>query len=165
MYILTHQVGSFPVGIWAVLDMLFVGGGVFTIFGQGLSLFNWDAALRLRLQEDSRRSQDPLERTMGAISQGEAVADVAVQGVLILLSFVGILLRNPVGFVAGIAQGVIWIYATFLVLAQRWMLYRWGIVNNLARLKHVAPAMLLAGGIPGALMIICLVANIGFFGW
>ncbi|HQM23491.1 MAG TPA: hypothetical protein PK572_07655, partial [Kiritimatiellia bacterium] len=119
----------------------------------------------LRLQEDSRRSQDPLERTMGAISQGEAVADVAVQGVLILLSFVGILLRNPVGFVAGIAQGVIWIYATFLVLAQRWMLYRWGIVNNLARLKHVAPAMLLAGGIPGALMIICLVANIGFFGW
>ncbi|NLA41235.1 MAG: hypothetical protein GX874_07470 [Smithella sp.] len=165
MYVLTHQFGQFPIGIWAVLAMLFVGGGVFTIFGQALSLLNWDAALRLRLQEDSRKSRDPVERTMGAMSQGEAVADVVVQGALILLASAGILLQHPVGFVAGIAQGVIWIYVTFLVLSQRWMLYRWEIVNNMARLKHVGPAMLLVAGIPGALIITCLVANRGFFGW
>lgn len=145
--------------------MLFVGGGVFTIFGQALSLLNWDAALRLCLQEDSRKSRDPVERTMGAMSQGEAVADVVVQGSLIVLALAGILLQHPVGFVAGIAQGVIWIYVTFLVLSQRWMLYRWKIVNNMSRLKHVAPAMLLVAGIPGTLIIICLVTNRRFFGW
>jgi hypothetical protein len=164
MYILIHQLGLFPIGIWAVLAMLLVGGGVFTIFGQAFSLLNWEAALRFRLQEDSRTSQDPVEKTMGAMSQGEAFADVIVQGTLVVLAFAGILMRHPVGFVAGVAQGVIWVYVTFLVLAQRWMLYRWKVVNNTARLKHVAPAMLLAAGIPGVLIIICLVVNRGFFG-
>lgn len=165
MDVLTHFLGPYPVGIWVVLAMLLVGGGMFTIFGQALSVLSWDTALRLRLQEDSRTSRDPVERTMGAMSQGEACADVIVQGTLIFVSCAGILLRHPVGFVAGVAQGVIWVYVTFLVLFQRWMLYRWRVVNDMARLKHVGPAMVLAAGIPGILMIVCLVANREFFGW
>ncbi len=164
MNLLMHQLGPFPIGIWAVLAMLLVGGGVFTIFGQALSLLNWDTALRLRLQEDSRTSEDPVERTMGAMSQGEAFADV-VQGSLIVVAFAGILLKHPVGFISGVVQGVIWVYVTFLVLSQRWMLYRWSVVDSMARLKRVAPAMLLAAGVPGALMIACLVVNRGFFEW
>ncbi len=163
--VLTHLLGAFPVGIWAVLAMLLVCGGVFTLFGQSLSLLHWDAALRLRLQEDSRSSRDPVERTMGAVSQGEALADVIVQGTLVILAFAGILLRHPAGFVAGIALGIIWVYVTFLVLSQRWMLYRWGVVDDMARMKQVGPAMVLAVGIPGILMIVSLVANRGFFGW
>lgn len=165
MDVLTHLLGPFPIGIWVVLAMLLVGGGLFTLFGQVLSLVSWDTALRLRLQEDSKISRDPVERTMGAMSQGEACADVIVQGTLVVLAFAGILLSHPVGFVAGIACGVIWVYVTFLVLSQRWMLYRWGVANDMARLKHVAPAMLLAVGIPGALVVVCLVVNRGFFRW
>lgn len=164
MHMLTQQLGMFPTGIWIALAMLLVGGGLFTIFGQLLSLLNWDMALHLRLQEDSKTSRDPVERTMGAMSQGEACADLLVQGTLIVLAFAGILLRHPVGFIAGVAQGIIWVYVTCLVLSQRWMLYRWGVVNDLAKLKHVAPAMVLVAGIPGVLMIVCLVANRGFFG-
>lgn len=165
MAFLTYLLGPFPVGIWAVLAMLLVSGGVFTVFAQGLSFLKWDAALHIHLQEDSRTSQDPVEKTVGAMSQGEAGADVIVQGTLIILALVGVFLRHPVGFIAGVAQGIIWIYVTFMVLFQRWMLYRWGVVNDLARLKHVAPAMVLAAGVPGAVMIACLVANRGFFGW
>ena len=91
MDVLTHLLGPFPIGIWAVLAMLLVGGGLFTLFGQVLSLVSWDTALRLRLQEDARRSRDPVERTM--------------------------------------------------------------------------LAMLLAVGIPGALVVVCLVVNRGFFRW
>jgi len=150
MAFLTYMLGPFPVGIWAVLAMLVVSGGVLTIFAQGLSLLNWDAALSIRLQEDSRTSEDPVEKTIGAMSQGEACADVIVQGTLVVLSFTGIFLRHPVGWIAGMAQGVLWIYVTFLVLSQRWMFFRWGVVKDLARLKQVAPIMVLAAGVPGS---------------
>lgn len=165
MAFLTYMLGPFPVGIWAVLAMLLVIGGGFTIFAQGLSLLNWDAALSIRLQEDSRTSEDPVEKTIGAMSQGEACADVIVQGTLVILTCAGIFLRHPIGWVAGMAQGVLWIYVTFLVLFQRWMFFRWGVVKDLARLKQVGPIMVLAGGVPGVAMIVCLVANRGFFAW
>lgn len=165
MAFLTYMLGSLPVGIWAVLVMLLLSGGVFTIFAQGLALLNWDAALSMHLQEDSRTSGDPVEKTIGAMSQGEAGADVIVQGTLVVLSFAGIFLRHPVGWVAGLAQGVLWIYVTFMVLFQRWMFFRWGVVKDLARFKQVAPIMVLAAGLPGIAMIVCLVANRDYFGW
>jgi len=164
MAFLTYMLGPFPVGIWAVLVMLLLIGGVFTIFAQGLSLLNWEAALSMHLQEDSRTSEDPVEKTIGAMSQGEAGADVIVQGILVVLSFVGIFLRHPVGWVAGLALGVLWIYVTFMVLFQRWMFFRWGVVKDLTRLKQVAPIMVLAGGFPGIVMIVCLVSNRYYLG-
>lgn len=162
---LTQEWGPLPAGIWIVLALLLVSGGFFTIFAQGLSFFRWDRALKLRLQEDSPASPDPVEKTMGAISQGEAGADLIVQGALIIAAFAGILLRHPAGFVAGIAQGVLWIYVTGMVLFQRWMLFRWGVVRDLSRLKAVGPVMVLAAGVPGAVLILCLAANRGWFGW
>ncbi len=162
---LAHELGCFPIGIWISLAILLVSGGFFTIFAQGLSFLKWDLALKLHLQEDSRSSPDPVEKTMGAISQGEAGADLIVQGALIVTALAGILLRHPVGFVAGITQGVLWIYVTLMVLFQRWMLFRWGMVHDLARLKAVGPPMVLAAGVPGAVMIVCLAANRGWFEW
>jgi len=165
MNFLTAMLGPFPVGIWAVLIILVLSGSVFTMFAQGLSFLNWEAALSMRLQEDSRTSGDPVEKTMGAMSQGEAGADVIVQGALIILSFAGIFLRHPFGWVTGLAQGVLWIYVTFMVLFQRWMLFRWGVVKDLRRFKQVAPIMVLAAGLPGVVMIVCLVVNRDYFGW
>ncbi len=165
MDFLTYLLGPFPVGIWIVLVILLVCGGIFTTLGQALSLLSWNTAVRLRLQEDSQTSTDPVERTIGAMSQGEAIADVIVQGSLVVIAFAGILFRHPAGFVAGIAQGVIWVYVTLLVLAQRWMLFRWGVVNDRARLKHVALPMVLFAGMPGVLIIVCLIANREFIGW
>lgn len=164
MDVLTHMLGPFPVGIWAVLVFLVVSGAGLTLFAQGLSFLNWDAALSIRLQEDSRTSEDPVERTIGAMSQGEAGADVIVQGTVIVIAFAGIFLRHPVGWVAGLVQGVIWIYVTLMVLCQRWMLFRWGVVRDLARLRYLAPIMVLFFGVPGVVTIVCLAVNRGFFG-
>ena len=58
---------AFPVGIWAVLLILILSGGVFTIFSQGLSLLNRGAALSMRLQGDSRTSGGSVEKTIGAM--------------------------------------------------------------------------------------------------
>ncbi len=130
MTFLTHGLGPFPVGLWIALVILLVCGGFFTIIAQGLSFWKWDTALALRLQEDSRTSPDPAERTVGAMSQGEAGADVIVHGTLIVLAAAGILWKHPVGFVAGMAQGILWVYVTFMVVLQRWMLCRGGVVRG-----------------------------------
>jgi len=66
---------------------------------------------------------------------------------------------------AKLAQGVLWIYVTFMVLFQRWMFFRWRVVKDLAQFKQVAPIMVLAGGLPGVAMIVCLLAIRSFFGW
>lgn len=165
MNMLTQLLGPFPIGIWGALAILALSGGFFTIFAQGLSFLKWDTALKLHLQEDSRSSSDPVEKTIGAMSHGEAGADLLVQGLLIVLALAGIFLRHPAGLVAGTAQGILWIYVTVMVIFQRWALFRWGVVKDLSRLKHVAPVMVLAAGIPGGLLVVCLLANRAFFGW
>jgi hypothetical protein len=164
MDLLTHMLGPFPVGIWAVLGFLLVSGVGGLIFAQGLSFLNWDAALSLRLQEDSKTSEDPVERTIGAMSQGEAGADVIVQGPVIVIAIAGIFLRHPVGWLAGLVLGVMWVYVTVLLTFQRWMLFRWGVVGDLARLRYIAPLMVLFWGLPGVVMVVCLAVNRGFFG-
>ena len=95
MPFLTKSVGRFPIGIWIVLIIFIVAGLLLTLFAQGLSVVSWKTALAMNLQEDSPDSTDPAERALGAVSQGEAVADVIVQGTLILITLVGIVRRKP----------------------------------------------------------------------
>ena len=71
---------------------------------------------------------------------------------------------DPVGWLAGLVLGVIWVYVTVLLTFQRWMLFRWGVVGDLARLRYIAPLMVLFWGLPGVVMIVCLAVNRGFFG-
>ena len=84
MKFLTKRIGRFPLGIWIVLVFLVISGLVMLLFAQGLSFFAWDAAYSLGVQEDSRNSTDIVERTIGAMSWGEAGADFLVQGTLII---------------------------------------------------------------------------------
>jgi hypothetical protein len=163
MGFLTRSVGRFPLGIWIVLAFLLISGLVFTLFAQALSFFAWDAALSVGLQEDSRYSSDVTERTIGAMSWGESGADVPVQGTLVILTLIGILRRRRFGFVTGVTQATIWIYVTLMVMLQRVGFYNWGVVPDLSRLEQVGPAMILLAGIPGIVMLVCLIANRGFF--
>jgi hypothetical protein len=163
MKFLTKRIGRFPLGIWIVLVFLLITGLFFTLFAQALSFFAWDAALSLGLQEDSPNSTDMVERTIGAMSWGEAGADVPVQGALIVLTVIGILRRRQFGFVTGVALTTIWIYVAIMILLQRIDLYHWGVVPDLSRAKYLAPFIVALIGIPGVLSLICLTANREFF--
>jgi hypothetical protein len=163
MKFLTKRIGRFPLGIWIVLVFLIISGLVVLLFGQALSFFAWDAAYSLGVQEDSRNSTDIVERTIGAMSWGEAGADVIVQGTLIILTLIGILWRRRFGFVTGITLAIIWIYVTFVVTLQRIGLYNWGVVPDLSRAKIYGPVMVILWGIPGVISLICLIANRDFF--
>ncbi len=163
MKFLTKRIGRFPLGIWIVLVFLLISGLVMLLFAQALSFFAWDAAFSLGLQEDSRNSTDIVERTIGAMSWGEAGADVLVQGTLIILTLIGILRRRQFGFVTGVTLTTIWIYVTLMVPLQRIGLYNWGVVPDLSRAKYVGPFMVALWGIPGVISLICLIANRDFF--
>ena len=163
MKFLTKKAGPLPLGLWIVLFFLLVSGLAFTIFAQSLSFFAWDYALSLGLQEDSPRSADMVERTIGAMSWGEVGADVLVQTTLIILALIGILRRRLYGFVAGVTQATIWIYVTLMVPLQRIGLYDWGVVPDLSRARYVGPVMIILAGVPGVIMLICLVSNRRFF--
>ena len=159
---LTKQLGRFPLGIWIVLAIS-VTLGLVMILGQALSLVAWDAALSLGLQEDARESTDLVELTFGAVSWGEAVADVVVQGPLLTLTVSGIICRRPVGFVAGVTMFTSWIYAAVMLSFQRVGLYNWGMVADLSRFQSVGLPMLFLVGIPGLVSLVCLDANKAYF--
>ena len=164
MRFLTKRIGRFPLGIWIVLIFLLISGLVFTLLAQTLSFFAWDTALSLGLQEDSRNSADIVERTIGAMSWGEAGADILVQGTLIILTLIGILRRRQFGFVTGVTLATIWIYVTLMVPLQRIGFYNWGVVPDLSRAQYLGPVMVIVVGIPGVISLICLTANQDFFG-
>jgi len=163
MEFLTKRIGRFPLGIWIVLVFLLITGLIFTLFAQTLSFFDWDTALSLGLQEDSRNSTDIVERTIGAMSWGEAGADVLVQGILIILTLIGILQRRQFGFVTGVTLATIWVYVTLMVPLQRIGFYNWGVVPDLSRAKYVGAVMVALAGIPGVISLICLTTNRDFF--
>jgi hypothetical protein len=163
MRFLTRRIGRFPLGIWIVLVFLVISGLVLLLFAQALSFFAWDAAFSLGVQEDSRNSTDLVERTMGAISWGEAGADVLVQGTLIILTLIGILRRRQFGFVTGVTLTTIWIYVTLMIPLQRIGLYNWGVVPDLSRAKLVGPLMVALWGIPGVVSLSGRSANRDFF--
>lgn len=162
MGLLARPLGRRPVGLWIALVLVLTVGLLFWI-GQVLSLTSWDTAVAVGLQEDSPTSDSMVERTMVAVSWGEAGADVPVQGTLIVLIVVGIVRRRPFGFVAGVGLGILWIYVTPMICLQRVGLYTWGLEPDLARLAHVGPLMVLFAAVPGIVLLVCMVANRWFF--
>jgi len=162
MGLLTRPLGRRPVGLWIALVLVLTVGLLFWV-GQVLSLTSWDTAVAVGLQEDSPTSDSVVDRTMVAVSWGEAGADVPVMGALIVLIVVGIVRRRPFGFVAGVSLGILWIYVTPMILLQRGGLYTGGLEPDLARRAHVGPPMVLGGAVPGLILLVCMVANRRFF--
>lgn len=163
MSLLTKRIGRFPLGIWIVLVLILTLGVYFTFVGQAVSLISWDTAVSWGMQEDSPQSADTMVRTMVAVSWGEAGADVLIQGSLIILTVIGILLRRRFGFITGIMLSAVWIYVTFLIIFQRVSLYRWGLAPDMSRVQDVWPVMVFFAGIPGMILLICLISNREYF--
>lgn len=163
MNVLAKHIGRLPLGIWIVLVLILTLGVYFTFAGQAVSLVSWDTAVSWGMQEDSPDSADTVAKVMVAVSWGEAVADVLIQGSLIVLTVIGILLRRRFGFITGIMLSAVWIYVTFLIIAQRISLYRWELVSDLSRVESVGPLMVLFAGIPGVILLVCLLSNQGYF--
>ncbi len=163
MEFLRKPLGRFPLGLWAALFFLVVSGLGLTIFAQGLSFFHYQGALSIGLQEDLPNSPDLVERAMAAVSWGEAGADIIIQGALIILALIGIIRKRWWGLSAGLAQAIIWIYVTLMVPLQRIGLYLFNAEPDLERFQYVWPLMAAMSGLPGLLMLICLVANRRYF--
>ena len=163
MKYLTKHIGPFPLGIWIVLFLVIISGGLFILFGQALSFFAWDVAYSLGFQEYSTESSDVVERTIAGMSWGEACADTFVQGTLVILTLIGILRRRRFGFTTGISLAILWIYYTFLIPVSRIGLYNWGVASDLSQAKLMGLVFILLCGIPGVILPICLVANRQFF--
>ena len=163
MSVLAKPLGRFPLGIWIVLVLILTLGVYSTFAGQAISLISWDTAVSWGMQEDSPDSADMVAKVMVAVSWGEAAADVLIQGSLIILTVTGILLGRRFGFITGIMLSAVWIYVTPLIIFQRISLYKWGLVSDLSRAELVGPLMVFFAGIPGVILLVCLVSNQGYF--
>jgi hypothetical protein len=120
MKMLKEEVGRFPLGVWiaiAALLALFLGWGM-----QAYSLFNWDGALYLGLQNE-RFTGDAAERAWAQESWGVAMADMLWPLPIGIVALTGILRRRFYGFAAGLMELSIGIYFPLVFAFQRWATY------------------------------------------
>ena len=116
MKMLKEEASRFPVGVWiaiAAILALFLGWGM-----QAYSLFNWDGALYLGLQNE-RFTGDAAERAWAQESWGVAMADMLWPLPIGIVALTGILRRRFYGFAAGLMELSIGIYFPLVFAFQR----------------------------------------------
>ena len=120
MNILNKVIGRFPLGVWiaiAALLALFLAWGM-----QAYSLFNWDSAVDLGLQNE-RFTGDAAERAWAKESWGLAVADMLWPLPIGIVALFGILRKRFYGFAAGLMELSIGVYFPLFFAFQRWPSY------------------------------------------
>jgi hypothetical protein len=121
MGIMNKAMGRFPLGVWiAVVAIL----ALFLAWGmQAYSLFNWDHAVDLGLQNE-RFSGGPAERAWAKESWGLAVADMIWPLPIGIVALVGIFRKRLFGLVAGSMELAIGAYYPLFFAFQRWSTFR-----------------------------------------
>jgi len=117
----TKPIGRFPLGVWIALIALAI---LFLIawVGQAYSLFDWDGAVDLGLQNE-RFTGDAVERTWAHESWAVAVADMLWPVPIGIVALIGILRKKFVGFAAGLMELTIGVYFPLFFAFQRWATY------------------------------------------
>ncbi len=121
MDLLNKAVGRFPLGVWialAAILALFLGWCM-----QAYSLFNWDRAVDLGLQNE-RFSGGPAERALARESWGMATADMLWPLPIGIVALVGIFRKRLYGLVAGSMELAIGVYFPLVFALQRWSTFR-----------------------------------------
>ena len=142
---LQKKAGRYSLGIWiAVVALLlsFVGWLM-----QAYSLFNWESAVKLGLQNGSF-SGDVVDRALASKERGEALADLLWPLPIAIVALVGILKKRFVGFVAAMMEFAICIYFPLFYVFQMWETHR-----------ATAVGAVILWGIPSILGILGLWAN------
>ena len=145
MNLLHKDLGKLPLGIWMALIALILIS--FAWLMQAYSLYNWESALKLGLQNGSF-SGDAAETVWAEKEKGEAIADLIWPLPLTVIALIGILKKRFFAFIAAMMTFAICIYFPLFYIFQIWDSYR-----------ETAMAAMLLWGIPSLLGIAGLWAN------
>jgi len=143
--ILQKEAGRYPLGIWIALVALFLSFVAWLM--QAYSLFDWESAVKLGLQNGSF-SGDAVERALAGKERGEALADLLWPLPLAIIALLGLLKRSFIGFVAAMMEFAICIYFPLFYIFQMWETHR-----------ETAMGAVILWGIPSILGILGLWAN------
>jgi hypothetical protein len=114
-------VGRYPAGVWLALLGLVV---LLTAWlGQAYSLFNWENAVEIGLQNESFTS-DPVERAWALESWGVAMADMLWPLPLTVMALIGVWRKRFWGFACSLMALSIGVYFPIFFAFQRWNTFR-----------------------------------------
>jgi hypothetical protein len=145
MGILIQTKGRFPVGIWFVLFTKILI--LLAWLMQAYSLFDWEAAIMLGIQNDSFSGGD-IEKTLANVEHSVALADMVWALPISIVAFFGLWQKQFYGFMAVTMEFAICVYFPLVFSFQRWH-----------TLPETAMAAILLWAIPSLLGIICLWLN------
>lgn len=129
MEFLTSQIGKFPLGIWLSLIIIGLIAGSNLIF-QGISVFNWRLALKLRVQEHPSDDPDLVNRVHMVMEWGHSIADFVSFLVIVPLSLFLTIQGNYWGFVLSTFLYLFFFYVGILLFAQRFGLVKFGLKSS-----------------------------------
>jgi hypothetical protein len=145
MNLLHKQFRGLPVGSLIAFSALILISLAWIM--QLYSLFNWEAAVKLGLQNGSF-SGNEAEKIMANKEKGEAIADLIWPMPITLVAMFRILKKRFIGFVASMMVFAICVYFPLFYIFQLWDSHR-----------ETATAATLLWGIPSVLGMIGLWAN------
>lgn len=149
MNILRKELGKFPLGIWlAFLALILIS---LAWIMQAYSLYDWESALTLGLQNKSF-SGGPAEAAQAQYDKGLAIADLIWPLPLTVIALIGILKKRAAGFLASLMTFAICVYFPLFHIFQLWSTQR-----------ETALAATLLWGIPSLIGIAGLWANRSLF--
>ena len=129
MEFLTTKIGEFPLGIWLSLIIIGLIAGSNLIF-QGISIFNWRLALKLRVQEHAPDDPDLVNRVHMVMEWGHAIADFVSFLVIVPLCIFLTIQGNYWGFVLSTFLYLFFFYVGILLFAQRFGLVKFGLKSS-----------------------------------
>ena len=149
MSLITKKLGPYTIGIWVALVALLLAflGWIM----QAYSLFNWEGALKLGLQNGSFNGNE-LEQALAKKEMGEAIADMLWPLPIAVVAIIGLLKSKFIGFVASMMEFAICVYFPLFYVFQLRDTY-----------PDTAIGAVILWGIPSLLGIICLWANRKYF--
>ena len=120
MKILKKEIRKFPIGIWIAFIALF--SIFFAWLMQAFSLYDWEAAFKLGLQNGSFKG-DSLSQALATKEKGEAIADLIWALPLTIIAFIGLIRKKLIGFIAAMMTFAICVYFPLFYVFQLWGTY------------------------------------------
>jgi len=145
MKILRKELGRYPLGIWVAFLALILISLAWIM--QAYSLYNWESAIKLGLQNASF-SGEATEAAQAQHDKGLALADLLWPLPLTVIALLGILKKRVSGFISSMMTFSVCVYFPLFHIFQIWNTHR-----------ETALAATLLWGIPSLIGIAGLWAN------
>ena len=117
MIFIKKKIGLYPMGVWIAfiaLLLIFLGWLM-----QAYSLYNWESAVELGLQNGSFNGDD-VEQALAAKERGEALADMLWPLPIAIIALIGLLRKKFFGFTAAMMEFAICVYFPLFYIFQLW---------------------------------------------